>query len=139
MLSLGAGFSFAAYTVSIKSLLDSHDPNAVIAVVFCLAGLILAPLFFMYNVGWLTEPRGMAVAFNLGVMATAVSYMFYARGLKYLNVGTAATLSLGEPLTATILGVVVLGENMTPQQIVGIILLFTGLMLLALGQKKTAG
>lgn len=137
LLALGAGFSYAAYTVSIKGLLEHHAPDSVMAVVFCLAALLLSPLLVTSHLGWLAEPRGIAVALHLGVMATAVSYGFFARGLKSISVGTAATLSLGEPLTAALLGVVVLGERLGLLQIAGIVLLFGGLVFLALGEKKT--
>ena len=136
MLALGAGVSYAAYTVSIKSLLDQHEPDAVMAVVFCLAALLLSPLFFTSYLGWLVEPRGIAVALHLGVLATAVSYGLFARGLKNINVGTAATLSLAEPFTATILGVVILGERLSISQVSGVVLLFCGLVLLTLGENK---
>ena len=84
----------------------------------------------------MAEPRGMAVALHLGVLATAVSYGLFARGLKNINVGTAATLSLAEPFTATILGVVILGERLGLSQVSGVVLLFSGLVLLALGENK---
>jgi DME family drug/metabolite transporter len=137
VLALGAGFFYAAYTVSIKGLLDQHAPDAVMAVVFCLAALLLSPLLFTSYLGWLAESRGMAVALHLGVLATAVSYGFFARGLKTISVGTAATLSLVEPFTATILGVVILGERLGLLQVSGVFLLFSGLVLLALGEKQT--
>lgn len=136
MLALGAGLSYAAYTVSIKGLLDRHAPDAVMAVVFCLAALLLSPLLITSHLGWLAEPRGMAVALHLGVMATAVSYGLFARGLKSVTVGTAATLSLAEPLTAALLGVVVLRERLGLMQLAGIMLLFSGLVLLARGERK---
>jgi len=136
VLALGAGLSYAAYTVTIKGLLDQHAPDAVMAVVFCLAALLLSPLLFTSHLGWLTEPRGVAVALHLGVLATAVSYGLFARGLQSISVGTAATLSLAEPLTAALLGVVVLGERLGLSQVSGIVLLFSGLVLLALGEKK---
>ena len=90
----------------------------------------------MSHLDWLAEPQGMAVALHLGVMATAVSYWLFARGLKSVSVATTATLSLGEPLTAALLGVAILGEHLGLSQIAGIILLFGGLVLLALGEKK---
>jgi len=138
MLALGAGLSYAAYTVSIKGLLDKHPPDAVMAVVFCLAALLWSPLLVTSHLGWLAQPRGMAVALHLGVMATAVSYGLFARGLKSITVGTAATLSLAEPLTAALLGVVVLGERLGPLQLAGIVLLFSGLVLLARGERNPA-
>lgn len=136
VLALGAGLSYAAYTVSVEGLLDQHAPDAVMAVVFCLAALLLSPLLFTSNLGWLAEPRGMAMALHLGVLATAVSYGLFARGLKKISVGTATTLSLAEPFTATILGVVILRERLGLSQVSGVVLLFSGLVLLALGENN---
>lgn len=131
LLALGAGFSYAAYTVSIKGLLDSHRPDAVTAAVFCSAALLLAPLLMFFDAGWAFTPRGAAVALHLGLFATAGSYWLYVRGLRTVKVGTAATLALGEPLTASLLGVAVLGERLGFWQCAGILLLFCGIALLA--------
>lgn len=138
LMALGAGVSYAAYTVSIKGLLELHSPDAVMAVVFCLAALFLSPLLFIAPLGWLVAPRGLLVALHLGVVATALSYILFARGLQTVSVGTAATLSLGEPLTAALLGVLVLGERLAALQLVGVLLLFSGLILLAMGEKNSS-
>jgi DME family drug/metabolite transporter len=137
MLALGAGFSYAAYTVSIKGLLDEQNPDAVLAVVFCIAALLLAPLLLFFPVGWLFTGKGFAVALHLGLFATAGAYWLFVRGLKTVNIGTAATLSLGEPLTASLLGVIVLGERLGGWQAAGIALLFSGLALLACSRGET--
>jgi drug/metabolite transporter, DME family len=136
VLALCAGFSYAAYTVSIKGLLDKNSPDAVLAVVFCVSALIMAPLLFVFDAGWLWTARGAAVALHLGFFATAGSYWLFARGLRTVKVGTAATLSLGEPLTASLLGVVVLGERLGVWQTGGILLLFSGIALLAVGSGR---
>jgi len=53
--------------------------------------------------------------------------------LQLIPVSTAVTLSLAEPLTAGLLGVVVLGEVLTLPAFAGIALIFAGLLLLTLG------
>lgn len=133
-LALGAGFSYAAYTVSIKGLLDEKSPDAVLAMVFCAAALLMSPLLLLYDLGWAYSVRGAAVAVHLGLFATAGSYWLFVRGLKKVKIGTAATLSLGEPLTASLLGVIVLGERLGGWQTGGIVLLFFGLAMLACGR-----
>lgn len=133
LLALAAGFAYAAYTVSIKSLLDTVREDAAIAVVFSVAALLLAPLLFFFDVKWALDPRGMAVILHLGLFATAVSYLLFAKGLKTVKVGTAATLSLAEPLTAALLGVVILGERLATMQITGILFIFSGIILLSIG------
>lgn len=137
MLALAAGFSYAAYTVSIKGLLDKNGPDAVLAVVFCAAALLLSPLLLFFPVGWVFTIKGAAVAAHLGLFATAGAYWLFVRGLKTVKIGTAATLSLGEPLTASLLGVIVLGERLGGWQTGGIALLFFGLALLACGRSDS--
>ncbi len=134
-LALGAGFSYAAYTVSIKGLLDKQCSDAVLAVVFCTAALLLAPLLLIYDSGWVLTARGAAVVLHLGVFATAGSYWLFVRGLKTVKIGTAATLSLGEPLTASLLGVLVLGERLGGWQIGGTLLIFSGIAILAISAR----
>ena len=116
-----------------KGLLEQHEPNAVIAVVFCLGALILSPLLIGREMAWLAAPRSIAVVLHLGLVATALAYWLFTRGLQRIQVSTAVTLSLAEPLTAGLLGLLVLGEQLNPLSFVGIALIFSGLAVLAYG------
>lgn len=132
LLALGAGLSYALYAMFSKELLEHAPPDAVMASVFCLGALILAPLLLTTDLRWLTEPRGLLVMLHLGLIATALAYILFARGLTVVLAATAVTLSLAEPLTAGILGVVVVGEQLTALAAAGIVLLLSGLALLSL-------
>ncbi len=131
MLALGAGGAYALYTTFSKNLLESHPPDAVMAMIFSLGALGLTPLLFSNGLGWLGSVRGMAVALHLGLLATTLSYLFFARGLRRVPVASAVTLSLAEPLTAGFLGLVLLGERLTLPAWLGVGLLLAGLVLLA--------
>ena len=131
LLALGAGVAYATYTVASKGLLEEQPPDAAMAVVFCLSALLLLPLLFTGSLEWVLEPRGILVVLHLGLVATAASYVLFARGLRATPVATAVTLSLVEPVTAGLLGVVVLGERITWPAAVGIGLVFSGLALLS--------
>ncbi len=135
LLSLGAGLSYAMYAVASKGALEKQPPDAVTAVTFSLGALFLLPLLFTADLGWLAQPRGALVALHLGLLATAAAYALFSRGLQLVPTATAVTLSLAEPLTAGLLGVFLLGERLTPLAWLGILLLFTGLALLA-AQKR---
>ncbi|HMN03924.1 MAG TPA: DMT family transporter [Geobacter anodireducens] len=139
VLALGAGLSYAAYTLAIKALLAGRSPDAVIAVAFCLGALFLAPLLVGADLSWLPSVRGAVVVLHLGLIATALSYRLFARGLQTVPVASAVTLSLAEPLTATILGVTVVGERLTLTSLGGILLIFGGLALLAVGPRNRPG
>ena len=131
LLAIGAGVSYSAYTLGIKGLLPERSSDAVVAVVFCVGALLLAPFLVAGDLSWAAEPQGLAVVLHLGLLATALSYVLFARGLVTVPVATAVTLSLAEPLTAGMLGFLLLGEHLSFLGGVGIGLLFSGLVLLA--------
>ena len=102
------------------------------AVVFCLGAILLSPVFLLADLSWLGQPRGLLVALHLGLIATTLSYTLFGRGLRGVPAATAVTLSLAEPLTAGLLGVFVLGEQLAPAGWAGIFLLFSGLALISI-------
>ena len=131
-LAVAAGASYALYTLLSKDLLDKQPAGAVVTVTFSLGVLLLLPILLFGDLSWLLEPRGMAVALHLGVVTVGIGYLLFAIGLTAIPVATTATLTLAEPLTAGLLGVFVLGEQLTTPAMIGIGLLLAGLLILAL-------
>jgi DME family drug/metabolite transporter len=127
LLALGAGLCYACYAVSSKRLLDGMGPVRAAALTFGLAALLLAPSLLVTDLSWVAQPRGLLLALHLGVGATAVAYVLFTRGLALVPVTTATTLTLAEPLTAAMLGILVLGERLTPIGATGAALLLGGL------------
>ena len=137
VLALGAGMSFAVYTFVSRDLVKTHPPLSVVAVVFTLSALLLSPLLFLFDLSWVFSLRGAGISLHLGVLATGIAYLLFARGLAHVSSSTAVTLSLGEPLTAALLGVFVLGETLSLLSWVGISLLFFGIGLLVWSSRST--
>ena len=137
LLALGAGLSYAIFTLVSKELLEDHPPEAVMAVAFFLGAVLLFPLFFRADLVWLFQPRGLVIGLWLGFVTVAVAYTLFARGLKLVPVATAGTLTLAEPLTAATLGVFLLGERITPLAFLGIVLIFTGLVILTIKRNRS--
>lgn len=132
LMALGAGLAFAIYTLVSKQLLKQHAPEAVVAVVFVLSALFLSPFLFFYDMTWLTTMEGIAVSLHLGIIATGIAYLLFSKGLMAIPASSAVTLSLGEPLTATMLGVFLVGEQLTLISWIGVGLLLLGIVLLTL-------
>jgi drug/metabolite transporter, DME family len=136
-LAVLAGGSYAVYTLAAKRLLTAgHAPEAVMAVAFGLAAVVLLPALLLSSPAWLLRPDGIALALFLGVVPTALAYVLFARGLRRLSASETATLTLAEPLTAGLLGAVVLAEPMTAMSAAGAGLVLAGL--LALGVRLPA-
>jgi DME family drug/metabolite transporter len=131
-LCLGAGASYAAYAVASKRLMAAgHPSSAVMAVAFTGGAVLLLPALVTREVGWLAGGRGALVAVHLGVVTTAGAYLLFGRGLSRIPVATAATISLAELLTASLLGAFLLDERLSATQWAGALLLLTGLALVA--------
>jgi DME family drug/metabolite transporter len=131
-LAVGAGASYAVFTLASKRLLDQgHHVEPVMARLFGFGALLLAPVLLTQDVGWIAQPGGAAMALWLGAVPTALAYILFASGLRHLPANEVATLTLAEPVTAALLGAIVLGERPGPTAIAGIGIILTGLAVLA--------
>src|SRR6266850_914691 len=103
--ALGAGLSYAVYTLTAKGLLARA------------ASLPLAA-------GW-------PLLLYLGLVPTAVAYLLFSAGLKRVPATAAGIATLLEPLTASALGVLAFGERLGAWGWAGGALLLAALVLLA--------
>ncbi|MCY4371407.1 MAG: EamA family transporter [bacterium] len=131
LLSLVAGLSYAVYVVSAGRLARSGPAHRSVAVTFCLAAVILAPVVLTRDISFVTSPRGATTTLWLGLATTAAAYLVFTAGLQVTDTITAATLTLGEPVTATLLAVLVVGETVSTIGWAGIALTILGLALAA--------
>jgi DME family drug/metabolite transporter len=136
LLGVLGGAGYAVYVTASKLLIEQgQDAVDVTAAIFCGAAVMLLPVFLLGDWRWVLEPRGAAVALYLGLGTNALPYLHFGLGLALVPVATAATLTLMEPLTATLLGVAWLDERLSPLQWFGVGLLLLGLLVLALPER----
>ena len=133
MISAGvAGLAFAVYSGSAGKLVGAGlPPTGVMALLFATGGLLLMPVLLISDTSWLWTPQGLLLAVYLAAMTTAVAYALYGVGLRTVRVRTSAVLSLADPGAAALLGLLVLGEPARSSTILGLVLLFLGLVLVA--------
>ncbi|MGW7434262.1 DMT family transporter [Streptomyces sp. NPDC054861] len=123
-----AGASFGVYIAATKELgARGADLNAAAPVSVLCAGVLVSPYLLLAPEG-LATPRGLALVGWLGLGTTALGYLLFTRGVGRLSAATVGTLSLTEPLVATVLGVTLLGERPGPLASAGAALLLGGLV-----------
>lgn len=128
--TLGAAALYGAYIVVSRATLETVDERVLTAYVTPAATLSLAGIAVATDtvtipstvVGW-----GAVVA--LGVVATAFAIFAFFAGLARVGAGRAGVLSTLEPTVAVVLGVVFLGEPVTPVMLVGGVLVVVGVTL----------
>ena len=137
--ALGAGACYSVYTVFGTSLVRSgNDSTAVMAAAFTIGAVVISPMLLGAG-DWLATPGGVALALWLGLGATSVAYVLFGRGLRWLQPGHVATLNLIEPVVATVLGVLLLGESLEPVAWLGCALILVSLASLGLLERRPSG
>lgn len=134
--ALLAGFSYAFYVKTSQSVYATMEREAANGLLFLIAGLILTPILFTSNLSWVMTLPGLLGVLHLGLIATAVAYMLFTKGLIWVPAPTAVTLTLVEPLTAALLGTFFLKERLSLLSVGGIVLIFFGLIFNTLSEKE---
>jgi DME family drug/metabolite transporter len=132
-LALASGMAYAGYTVIAKRLLRAGvGPVQVMGAAFGVGSVILLPVLLTGDLRWLHTTSGVELAGYLAVGPTVLAYLLFARGLLRLTASETTTIVLAEPVTATILGTVVLHEPLGLIPIAGVLLVIAGVGVLAL-------
>ena len=138
LAALGAGAAYSTYTVlGAKLARAGWRPSVVMAGPFTIGALALSP--FLLAAGWLLRPSGIVLAVWVGLIATSLAYLLFSVALPVLQPGHIATLTLIEPVVATALGVVVMGESIALLGWVGCLLILIALLILGLREGRSAG
>ncbi|WFD10204.1 DMT family transporter [Tepidibacter hydrothermalis] len=136
ILALGAGLSYAVYVRVSQKLFQDSPSDAVNGLVFMISAVMLSPILFVNDLSWVLTTRGIMVTLHLGIVATALAYTLFAYGLVNISTPKAVTLTLAEPLTAAMLGVMIFNEKLTVISMVGVLLLFCGLIINSYPEKR---
>ena len=130
--SLGAGLSYAVYTLAAKRLLvGGWTPTASVGSIFATAAVLGAPFLLLVDLSWVATLPGATTVAWLAVVTVVVAYVLFATGLRELPASTVSTLTLVEPLTACVLGLVLLDERLSAAGWVGLAVLLAGVVVLA--------
>jgi DME family drug/metabolite transporter len=128
LLALGAGAGYALYSVTAKRTMSAGvTPTLALAAPFTVGAVVVALLAAGEPFGWATTADGAVMALHLGVLATGAAYLLFGYGLHRLTSATTVTLVLAEPLTAALLGAVVLDEVLGVGGWAGVAVVLAGL------------
>jgi DME family drug/metabolite transporter len=135
-LALGAGLSYAVYAAGSKRLVRAVSPSRAMAAGFGTGALLLLPVLVLRPPSFLGDPGGLPMALWLGLATVTASYLLFGAGIRVTPIATTATLSLAEPLVATLLGVLLLGERPRPLAWTGMALVIVGLLVVGVPARR---
>ncbi|MGE9291539.1 MAG: DMT family transporter [Puniceicoccales bacterium] len=120
---LGSGVSYAVFIFSFKNASQNGSPPAILSIAFAvliLALIIPAPSGQILETFMTPQWSGFLA---LGIFGATLSFALYIKGLKWAAPAVASIVAMVEPVTASLFGVIILGETLLPLQIVGIALI----------------
>jgi len=131
-LAVLAGLGWAVFATVGKHHIDRGvDSTASMAAMFSGGALLLSPLLLAHSPAWVATGPGLVIALYLGIVTVGLAYTLYGIALRHLEAPTVITLTLLEPITAALLGAIVVHEGIRPAGWVGIALVLVGLVLTA--------
>lgn len=130
LLGLGAGFFYALYSIFGRYALAHYGPMTVTVWTFVFAGVASLALVRPAELAALAQPSLALTAVGLVVCSTVLPYILYTRGLARVEAGKASILASLEPVVASVAGVVLFGEPMSPLTAAGIVCVLAGVYIL---------
>lgn len=134
--ALAAAFGYSMQATGVGMISTRHTPFQSVAPMFTIGTLFQAPLSYGRDFTFLQDPVLLFGALYGGIVTVAIAYAFFTFGISRIGAATAVTVGLMEPLTASILGVTLLGESVSIVGIAGSILILAGLVIVSRPPKE---
>jgi DME family drug/metabolite transporter len=130
ILGLIAGLSYAIYSWAAKQLInDGIHPKCSMAALFGFAALFLLTSLFFTGDNLIATPTNASIALYMAIFPTFCGYLLFGYGLRFIDASRATLITLIEPLIATVLAIIVVGERLKLIGWVGLMLVMICLML----------
>ena len=133
LLGLVAGFTYALYSWSARQLmLKGINTKAAMGATFGCGGLLLIPVMLITGSAFFTSCTNIAVGFYMALIPMFLGYLCYGFGLSKISASMATTITLLEPVVATILAMLIVGEYLSIIGWIGMLLIFICLIMVTL-------
>ena len=130
LYGLGAGLGYAFYSIFSRYALEKGYHSLTITCYTFIVTTVVS--VFFTNVSKVSmvvfsSPLYVMLTVALGLICTVAPYLLYTLGLQEVDNSHAAIIASIEPVTATVLGFVVFGEDITVVKMMGMILVLGGM------------
>ena len=137
LLGLLAGLAYALYTyASSRAIAAGHAGRSVMGGMFGLGAILLLPVLLLTGGPLLASPATVGIAAYLALGPMFFAYLLFGFGLVNLRSSVATTITLIEPLVATLLAVLIVGERLSALGWIGLALIFAGVTVIVSARQQ---
>lgn len=143
-LGLLAGLAYALYTYAsgraVRAGGGRHPTRGVMGSMFGAGAILLLPVLIVTGAPLLQSWGTVGIASYLAIGPMFIAYLLFGVGLRGIPSSRVTTITLLEPVVATVLAVTVVGERLAPVGWAGLALVLAGLTVLVSARRgpKTA-
>ncbi|MBO8156342.1 MAG: EamA family transporter [Bacillaceae bacterium] len=133
-VGLASGLSYALFIFGFKNASSVGNPQTTLTIAFFSFCLILL-LFTDYDeAASVMKSSDMGWFLLLGIVGAGISFILYMIGIRWTVPTTASMVAMVEPVTASLFGVLFIGDHLTIIQLLGMVLILAAITVLSVKQ-----
>jgi len=135
LLGIAAAVDYAIYILLGSRIVRRSGSMASTTVIITSTAGVYVGIVAIHGTTYPTTSTGWIAIIAIALISTVLAFVTFFAGLKRIGPTTTSTLSTFEPIVAVVLAAIVLGETISPIQILGGILILAAVVLLATSGK----
>ncbi len=140
LILVGAAVSWALLSVYVKVASERLSSLEITASAIFIALLMTTPFMLLelrHTDMVLSDPSIVSGILYVGIMATAVAFFLWNKGLELMSAGAGSLFLFLQPVVGAVLGWLCLGERLTVNFFAGGLLIVAGVIIATLNERKT--
>lgn len=135
LLGLGSGLGYALYSIFGRFAIEKGYKSMTISFYTFLFSLLITviikpPVQMIHKIVTGNTGKDVLLSIGIALVATVLPYILYTYGLTKVENGKASIMASIEPVTATILGMLVFHEHITWDGALGIVMVLLAIVIL---------
>lgn len=130
LLGLVAGLTYATYSWTARQMIENGvNSKSAMASMFGLSAILLLPSLLLTGGNLFLDAKHISVALYLAIAPMFFGYLLFGQALRVIEASKATLITLLEPIVATILAIIIIGETFSPIGWLGMSLMIICLLL----------
>lgn len=140
LLGLVAGLTYATYSWTARQMIENGvNSKSAMASMFGLSAILLLPSLLLTGGNLFLDAKHISVALYLAIAPMFFGYLLFGQALREIEASKATLITLLEPIVATILAIIIIGETFSPIGWLGMSLMIICLLLQVIKTPKLTG